>query len=169
LKYAPELTAITCQWVNSYKRLVPGYEAPVYLSWAQRNRSDLVRVPMYKPGKEEATRIEYRSPDPACNPYLAFSVMLAAGLAGIEQKIIPPDPVEENVYKMSEEERLKRRIRQLPGSLLEAIQLTEKSQMVREALGDHVFEHFIENKKVEWDRYRIQITSYEIDKYLPLL
>ncbi len=169
LKYAPELTAITCQWVNSYKRLVPGYEAPVYLSWAQRNRSDLVRVPMYKPGKEEATRIEYRSPDPACNPYLAFSVMLAAGLAGIEQKIIPPDPVEENVYKMSEEERLKRRIRQLPGSLLEAIQLTEKSQIVREALGDHVFEHFIENKKVEWDRYRIQITSYEIDKYLPLL
>jgi glutamine synthetase len=169
LKYAPELTAITCQWVNSYKRLVPGYEAPVYLSWAQRNRSDLVRVPMYKPGKEEATRIEFRSPDPACNPYLAFSVMLAAGLAGIEQKIVPPDPVEENVYKMSEEERLKRRIRQLPGSLLEAIQLTEKSQIVREALGDHVFEHFIENKKVEWDRYRIQITSYEIDKYLPLL
>ena len=169
LKYAPELTAVTCQWVNSYKRLVPGYEAPVYLSWAQRNRSDLIRVPMYKPGKEEATRIEYRSPDPACNPYLAFAVMLAAGLAGIEQKVVPPDPVEENVYKMTEEERLKRRIRQLPGSLLEAIQLTEKSQMVREALGDHVFEHFIENKKVEWDRYRIQITSYEIDKYLPLL
>ena len=169
LKYAPELTAVTCQWVNSYKRLVPGYEAPVYISWAQRNRSDLVRVPMYKPGKEEATRIEYRSPDPACNPYLAFSVMLAAGLTGIEQKIMPPDPVEENVYKMGEEERLKRRIRQLPGSLWEAIQLTEKSQIVREALGDHVFEHFIENKKVEWDRYRIQITSYEIDKYLPLL
>jgi glutamine synthetase len=169
LKYAPELTAVTCQWVNSYNRLVPGYEAPVYLSWAQRNRSDLVRVPMYKPGKEEETRIEYRSPDPACNPYLAFSVMLAAGLAGIEQKITPPDPVEANVYKMDEEERLKRRIRQLPGSLWEAIQLTEKSQMVREALGDHVFEHFIENKKVEWDRYRIQITSYEIEKYLPLL
>jgi glutamine synthetase len=169
LKHAPEITSVTCQWVNSYKRLVPGYEAPVYLSWAQRNRSDLIRVPMYKPGKEEATRIEYRSPDPACNPYLAFAVMLAAGLNGIQQKIEPPEPVEENVYKMSEEERLKRRIRQLPGSLLEAIQLTEKSQMVREALGDHVFEHFIENKKVEWDRYRIQITSYEIEKYLPLL
>jgi glutamine synthetase len=169
LKYAPELTAVTCQWVNSYKRLVPGYEAPVYISWAQRNRSDLVRIPMYKPGKEEAARIEYRSPDPACNPYLAFSVMLAAGLAGIAQKIMPPEPVEENFYKMSEEERLKRRIRQLPGSLLEAVQLTEKSQMVREALGDHVFEHFIENKKLEWDRYRVQITSYEIDKYLPLL
>lgn len=169
LKYAPEFTAITCQWVNSYKRLVPGYEAPVYLSWAQRNRSDLIRVPMYKPGKEEATRIEFRSPDPACNPYLTFSVMLAAGLAGMEEKIEPPDPVEANVYKMSAEERERRGIKQLPGSLSEAIQLTEKSKLVREALGDHVFDHFIENKKVEWDRYRIQITSYEIEKYLPIL
>jgi glutamine synthetase len=169
LKYAPEFTAITCQWVNSYKRLVPGYEAPVYLSWAQRNRSDLIRVPMYKPGKEEATRIEFRSPDPACNPYLTFSVMLAAGLAGMEEKIEPPDPVEANVYKMSAEERERRGIKQLPGSLSEAIQLTEKSKLVREALGDHVFDHFIENKKVEWDRYRVQITSYEIEKYLPIL
>jgi glutamine synthetase len=169
LKYAPEFTAITCQWVNSYKRLVPGYEAPVYLSWAQRNRSDLIRIPMYKPGKEEATRIEFRSPDPACNPYLTFSVMLAAGLAGIEEKIEPPEPVEANVYKMSAEERERRGIKQLPGSLSEAIQLTEKSKLVREALGDHVFDHFIENKKVEWDRYRVQITSYEIEKYLPIL
>ncbi len=169
LKYAPEITAITCQWVNSYKRLVPGYEAPVYISWAQKNRSDLIRVPMYKPGKEEATRIEFRSPDPACNPYLAFAVMLAAGLAGIKEKISPPEPVEENVYKMSAAERERRGIKQLPGSLLEAIQLTEKSALVREALGDHVFEHFIENKKLEWDRYRIQITSYEIEKYLPVL
>jgi glutamine synthetase len=169
LKYAPEFTAITCQWVNSYKRLVPGYEAPVYLSWAQRNRSDLIRVPMYKPGKEEATRIEFRSPDPACNPYLTFSVMLAAGLAGIEEKIEPPEPVEANVYKMSAEERRRRGIKQLPGSLSEAIHLTEKSKLVREALGDHVFDHFIENKKVEWDRYRVQITSYEIEKYLPIL
>lgn len=169
LKYGPELTSVTCQWVNSYKRLVPGYEAPVYLSWAQRNRSDLIRVPMYKPGKEEATRIEYRSPDPACNPYLAFAVMLAAGLAGVQEKIEPPEPVEENVYKMSEAEREKRGIRQLPGSLFEAIQLTEKSKVVREALGDHVFNHFIENKKMEWDQYRIQITNYELEKYLPLL
>jgi glutamine synthetase len=169
LKYAPEFTAVTCQWVNSYKRLVPGYEAPVYLSWAQRNRSDLIRVPMYKPGKEEATRIEFRSPDPACNPYLTFSVMLAAGLAGMEEKIEPPDPVEANVYKMSAEEKERRGIRQLPGSLSEAIQLTEKSKLVREALGDHVFDHFIENKKLEWDRYRVQITSYEIEKYLPIL
>ena len=169
LKYAPEFTAVTCQWVNSYKRLVPGYEAPVYLSWAQRNRSDLIRIPMYKPGKEEATRIEFRSPDPACNPYLTFSVMLAAGLAGMEEKIEPPDPVEANVYKMSVEERERRGIKQLPGSLSEAIQLTEKSKLVREALGDHVFDHFIENKKVEWDRYRVQVTSYEIEKYLPIL
>jgi glutamine synthetase len=169
LKYAPELTSVTCQWVNSYKRLVPGYEAPVYLSWAQRNRSDLIRVPMYKPGKEEATRIEFRSPDPACNPYLTFSVMLAAGMAGIEGKIEPPEPVEANVYKMSAEERQRRGIGQLPGSLLEAIQLTEKSKLVREALGDHVFHHFIENKNLEWDRYRIQVTSYEIEKYLPVL
>ena len=169
LKYAPEFTAVTCQWVNSYKRLVPGYEAPVYLSWAQRNRSDLIRIPMYKPGKEEATRIEYRSPDPACNPYLTFAVMLAAGLAGMEQKIEPAEPVAENVYKMGAEERERRGIKQLPGSLWEAIQLTEKSELVREALGDHVFNHFIENKKVEWDRYRIQVTSYEIEKYLPVL
>jgi glutamine synthetase len=169
LKYAPEMTSVTCQWVNSYKRLVPGYEAPVYLSWAQRNRSDLIRIPMYKPGKEEATRVEYRSPDPACNPYLAFSVMLAAGLAGIEAKIEPPEPVEENVYKMGSEERERRGIGHLPGSLLEAIQLTEKSKLVREALGDHIFNHFIENKKEEWDRYRNQITSYEIEKYLPVL
>lgn len=169
LKYAPEITSVTCQWVNSYKRLVPGYEAPVYISWAQKNRSDLIRVPMYKPGKEEATRIEFRSPDPACNPYLAFSVMLAAGLAGIKEKINPPEPVEENVYKMSAAERERRGIKQLPGSLLEAIQLTEKSKLVREALGDHIFEHFIENKKLEWDRYRIQITSYELEKYLPVL
>jgi len=169
LKYAPEFTAVTCQWINSYKRLVPGYEAPVYLSWAQRNRSDLIRVPMYKPGKEEATRIELRSPDPACNPYLAFSVMLAAGMAGIEEKITPPEPVEENVYKMGAAERERRGIRQLPGSLLEALQVTEKSKVVRDALGDHVFNHFIENKRMEWDNYRIQITSYELDKYLPLL
>jgi glutamine synthetase len=124
---------------------------------------------MYKPGKEEATRIEYRSPDPACNPYLAFTVMLAAGMAGVEEKIMPPEPVEENVYKMGAAERARRGIRQLPGSLEEAVHLLEKSKVVREALGEHVFTHFIENKKVEWDNYRVQITSYEIDKYLPLL
>ncbi len=169
LKHAPEITAVTNQWVNSYKRLVPGYEAPVYLSWARRNRSDLIRVPEYRPGREKATRIEFRSPDPACNPYLAFSVMLAAGLKGIEEGYEIPEPIEENVYTMSEDERQRRDIGTLPASLLEAILLTEKSELVREALGDHVFEAFIENKKIEWDRYRTQVTEYELNRYLPIL
>ena len=169
LKYAPEFTAVTSQWVNSYKRLVPGYEAPVYLSWAQRNRSDLIRLPQYKVGKEKETRFEIRSPDPAANPYLCFSVLLAAGLAGIEEKLVPPPPVEENVYHMSEKDRKRRRIGQLPGSLWEAILLTEKSRLVREALGEHVFNAFIENKKLEWDRYRVLVTGYELEKYLPIL
>jgi glutamine synthetase len=169
LKHAPEITAVTNQWVNSYKRLVPGYEAPVYLSWARRNRADLVRVPEYKPGKENATRIEFRSPDPACNPYLAFSVMLAAGLEGIEHEYEVPEPVKENVYEMSEEERLRRGIGTLPGSLWEAINLTEKSELVHNALGDHVFHIFIENKKIEWNHYRTQVTDYELNKYLPIL
>ena len=169
LKHAPEIASVTNQWVNSYKRLVPGYEAPVYLSWARRNRSDMVRVPMYKPGKENATRVEFRSPDPACNPYLAFSVMLAAGLEGIEKGYSIPDPVEENVYEMSPEERERRNIGSLPGSLYEAIVLTEGSEVVRRALGDHVFTHFLENKQVEWDRYRTHVTEYEIKTYLPVL
>ncbi|MBI4288358.1 MAG: glutamine synthetase [Chloroflexi bacterium] len=169
LRHAPEITAITSQWVNSYKRLVPGYEAPVYMSWAKRNRSDLIRVPEYKPGKENSTRIEYRSPDPACNPYLTFSVMLAAGLEGVEKGYKLPEPVEENVYEMSDEKREKLGIKTLPGSLQEALQLTEKSAVVRKALGDHVFETFITNKKIEWDRYRTQVTDYEIKRYLPIL
>jgi len=169
LKHAPEITSVTSQWVNSYKRLVPGYEAPVYLSWARRNRADLIRVPEYQPGKEKATRIEFRSPDPACNPYLAFSVMLAAGLEGIEKEYQVPDPVEENVYEMTEEERQKRGIGTLPASLWEATQLTAKSEVVRRALGDHVFEAFIKNKKIEWDQYRTQVTEYELKKYLPIL
>ncbi|HEY82178.1 MAG TPA: glutamine synthetase [Dehalococcoidia bacterium] len=169
LKHAPEITSITSQWVNSYKRLVPGYEAPVYLSWARRNRADLIRVPEYQPGKEKSTRIEFRSPDPACNPYLAFSVMLAAGLEGIEKEYEVPEPVEENVYEMTEEERQKRGIGTLPASLNEAIELTEKSELVRKALGDHVFNAFIANKKIEWDHYRAQVTEYELKRYLPIL
>jgi len=169
LKHGPEITSVTSQWVNSYKRLVPGYEAPVYLSWARRNRSDLIRVPEYKPGKEKATRIEFRSPDPACNPYLTFSVMLAAGLEGIEKGYEPPQPVEANVYEMTDEERRKRGIGTLPSSLWDAIQLTEKSELVRKALGDHVFEAFIKNKKIEWDQYRTQVTDYELKRYLPIL
>jgi glutamine synthetase len=169
LKHAPEITAVCNQWVNSYKRLVPGYEAPVYLSWARRNRSDLVRVPEYRPGREKATRIEFRSPDPACNPYLAFSVMLAAGLEGIETQCQAPQPIEENVYEMTATERDERGIGTLPASLLEAIQLAEKSDVVRKALGEHTFEAFIQNKKIEWDNYRTQVTEYELNRYLPIL
>jgi glutamine synthetase len=169
LMHAPEITAVCNQWVNSYKRMVPGYEAPVYQSWARRNRADLVRVPEYKPGKEKATRIEFRSPDPACNPYLAFSVMLAAGLEGIDNEYEIPEPIEENVYEMSEEEREKRGIGVLPASLLEAIQIAEKSELVRKTLGDHVFEAFIQNKKIEWNEYRSQVTEFELERYLPIL
>ncbi|MCM8770260.1 MAG: glutamine synthetase family protein [Candidatus Omnitrophica bacterium] len=169
LKHASEITSVTNQWVNSYKRLIPGYEAPVYICWAQMNRSALIRVPMYKPGKEKATRIEYRSPDPACNPYLAFSVMLAAGLEGIEKNYKLCPPANDNIYTMTEEERERAGIGSLPDDLLVATRLTEKSQLVKGALGEKVFEYFIRNKKVEWDEYKAQVTQYEIDKYLPIL
>jgi glutamine synthetase len=169
LKHAPEITLVTNQWINSYKRLVPGFEAPVYISWARRNRSTLIRVPMYKPGKEEATRIEFRSPDPACNPYLAFSVMLAAGLAGVENKYEFPEPVEKNVYQMNEEERKREGIKSLPGSLIEAIELTAKSELVRKTLGNRIFTHLLTSKKVEWDRYRVQVSEWELKEYLRVL
>lgn len=169
LKYAPEITLVTNQWVNSYKRLVPGYEAPVYLSWALRNRSDLIRIPAYKPGREEATRIEYRSPDPACNPYLAFAVMLAAGLEGIEKQYPLPDPVERNIYEMSVEERQALGIGQLPENLHEAIQAAEKSELLKSTLGEHVFSKLIENKNAEWNDFKAQVTQWELDKYLPVL
>jgi glutamine synthetase len=169
LRHGREITLVTNQWVNSFKRLVPGYEAPIYLSWARRNRSDLIRVPVYKPGKEKATRIEYRAPDPACNPYLAFAAMLTAGMEGIEQGYECPPPVEENVYEMSEQKRRELGIGQLPGDLWEAIELAEESALLRRALGDHVFEKFIENKKIEWANYRSQVTEYELERYLPIL
>ncbi len=169
LMHAREISSVVAQWVNSYKRLVPGYEAPVYISWARRNRSALVRVPMYKPGKETATRAEFRCPDPACNPYLAFAVMLAAGLDGIKNNYPLPDPVEEDIFLMTEQVRAARKIESLPGSLDEAIVETEKSKLVREALGDHIFNKFIENKKIEWDRYRSHVSVYELEKYLPVL
>jgi len=169
LQHAREIIAVSNQWVNSYKRLVPGYEAPVYISWARRNRSTMVRVPMYKPGKEKATRIEFRAPDPACNPYLAFAVMLAAGLEGIEKNYALPEPVEEDIFHMSEEERAERGIESLPGSLFEAAMECEKSELVRTTLGDHIFNKFIENKKIEWDNYRTQVNVYEIKRYLPMI
>ncbi len=169
LKHAREITGICSQWVNSYKRLVPGYEAPVYVAWSRRNRSALVRVPMYKPGKEAATRCEYRAPDPACNPYLAFTVMLAAGLKGIEKNYTLPEPVEVDIYHMTAAERQKLKIQELPGSLHEAIVEVEKSALVKEALGDHIFNKFLENKKIEWDAYRMNVSDYEIERYLPIL
>jgi len=169
LEHAREITVVTNQWINSYKRLVPGYEAPIYVSWARRNRSDLIRVPVYKPGKEYATRIEYRAPDPACNPYLAFAVMLAAGLDGIEKGYECPPPVERNVYEMTAEEREETGIAQLPGDLSEAVEVAESSELLRRTLGDHVFEKFIENKRIEWQRYRAQVTEYELEQYLPIL
>lgn len=169
LKHAKEVSSIVAQWVNSYKRLVPGYEAPVYISWARRNRSALIRVPMYKPGKSNATRMEFRCPDPACNPYLAFAVMLAAGMKGMEQGYALPEPIEEDIFEMTAAEREANGIDSLPGSLGEAIAVTEQSDVVREALGDHIFEKFIANKKIEWDRYRTHVSDYEIEKYLPIL
>jgi len=169
MRHAPEITAVTNQWVNSYKRLVPGYEAPVYVSWARRNRSAMVRVPMYKPGKEAATRMEFRSPDPACNPYLAFAVMLGAGLEGIEKKYELPDPIEEDIFEMNPAERKAHGITDLPGNLYAAILETEKSELVRKVLGDHIFNKFIENKKIEWDKYRTHVSQFELEKYLPIL
>jgi len=169
LVHAKEISSILAQWVNSYKRLVPGWEAPVYIAWSQRNRSALVRVPLYKPGKELATRAELRCPDPACNPYLAFAVMLAAGLKGIEMGYELPPEMTDNLYELTEEERKQRGIESLPGSLGEAIAATEKSELVREVLGDHAFERFIWNKKNEWDEFRVQVTQYELDKLLPIL
>ncbi|MEJ2725216.1 MAG: glutamine synthetase family protein [Deltaproteobacteria bacterium] len=169
MRHAPEITAVTNQWVNSYKRLVPGYEAPVYVSWARRNRSAMIRVPMYKPGKEMATRIEFRSPDPACNPYLAFAVMLGAGLDGIEKKMELPEPIEEDIFEMNPAERRAHGITDLPGNLYAATIETEKSKLVREVLGDHIFNKFIENKKIEWDHYRTHVSQFEIERYLPRL
>jgi glutamine synthetase len=169
LRHAPEITLLTNQWVNSYKRLVPGYEAPVYVCWARRNRSALVRVPMYKPGKEGATRIEYRSPDPACNPYLAFSAMLAAGLAGIDGEYELPPEASNNIYEMSEAERASAGIASLPQDLHDAIGLAERSEVLRTALGDHVHEYLIRNKREEWDAFKAYVTPYELERYLPIL
>ena len=169
LKHGKEITLVTNQWVNSYKRLVPGFEAPVYLSWARRNRSDLIRVPDIKRGKENATRIEYRAADPACNPYLAFAAMLSAGLEGIANELPCPAPVEENVFEMSEAERKERGIDHLPGSLWEAIEHAEGSALLRRCLGDHLFESLITNKKIEWSNFRRHVTDYEIKRYLPTL
>jgi glutamine synthetase len=169
LRHASEITSVANQWVNSYKRLVPGFEAPAYVCWGSKNRSALVRVPLDKPEKDTSRRVEFRSPDPACNPYLAFAVMLRAGLKGIQEGYEFPEPVELDVYLLSPDEREKLGIKCLPDSLYAAIEETAKSALVRETLGDALFEKFIENKRIEWDNYRIQVTQYELAKYLPIL
>jgi glutamine synthetase len=169
LKYAPEFTAVTNQFVNSYKRLIPGFEAPVYATWARSNRSALVRVPLYKPGKELATRIEVRSPDPAANPYLVFAVMLGAGLAGIEEGLELPDEFTSNAYALSGEELDKLRIRTLPSNLGEAIELFAQSKLMRDVLGDHIHSFFVRNKREEWDAYCADVSEWELRRYLAIL
>ncbi len=169
LKHASEFVAVTNQWVNSYKRLVPGYEAPVYVAWAQRNRSALIRVPMYKPGKEAATRIELRCPDPAANPYLAFAVMLGVGLEGIEKGYQISPAVEDNIFAMTDIEMANRGIDALPGSLHEATVKLQESALVKSILGEHIHANLVGNKMIEWDEYRTHVSEFEIEKYLPIL
>ena len=169
LRHSPEITLVTNQWVNSYKRLVPGYEAPVHVSWTMSNRLDLIRVPSYKTGYETSLRVEYRAPDPACNPYLAFSSLLAAGLKGIEEEYPLPAPVTADVSTMPAEERSARGITRLPRNLGEAITLAEESTLLQETLGEFVFDALIRNKRKEWDEYSSAVTDYEISRYLPLL
>lgn len=177
MDHSAEISAVLNQWVNSFKRLIEGYEAPVYIAWGQKNRSAYVRVPEYQPGKERATRIELRSPDPSCNLYLAFATMFMAGLKGIDKKYDLPDPVEENIYRMSNNRQKKFKIKTLPRTLKDALRAMEKSELLRETLGDHIFRTFIANKKLEIQEYMQnvsgefdkQVSEYEVRRYLPLL
>jgi glutamine synthetase len=169
LRHARELSAVFAQWVNSYKRLVPGYEAPVYVAWSRRNRSALIRIPLYKPGAEQATRAEIRCPDPACNPYLTFAALLHAGLEGIEQGYELPEPMETNLYHLTSEQRKERGIVSLPETLGEAVDALAGSELVRKALGPHIFDRYVELKRAEWDEYRVQLTEWELKKYLSVL
>ncbi|MGZ8691812.1 MAG: glutamine synthetase family protein [Gaiellaceae bacterium] len=169
LRHAREISAVFAQWVNSYKRLVPGYEAPVYVAWSRRNRSALIRIPLYKPGAEQATRAEIRCPDPACNPYLTFATLLHAGLEGIEQGYELPDPMETNLYHLTPEQRKERGIVSLPETLGEAVDELAGSELVRKALGPHIFDRYVELKRAEWDEYRVQLTEWELKKYLSVL
>jgi glutamine synthetase len=169
LRHAREIAAVFAQWVNSYKRLVPGYEAPVYVAWSQRNRSALIRIPLYKPGSEQATRAEIRCPDPACNPYLTFAALLHAGLEGVERGYELPDPMETNLYHLTPEQRRERGIVSLPETLGEAIDALAESELARRALGPHIFDRYVELKRKEWDEYRVQLTSWELERYLSVL
>ncbi len=168
LAHARGMCAVLAPTVNSYKRLVPGYEAPVYISWARTNRSALIRVPKTHVGKEKAARVELRCPDPSCNPYLAFAVMLCCGLDGIERNLVPPMPVEEDVYHFTPEQLRARNLGMLPGSLAEALEELRRDEVVRETLGSHVCERFIEAKQSEWDEFRLQVTPWELSRYLPI-
>jgi len=169
LEHAAEITAVTNQWVNSYKRLVAGGEAPPYAVWGSNNRSALVRVPMYKPTKSGSTRIEVRSPDSATNPYLCFALLLAAGLRGVEEELPLPPGAEDDVWTLSEQERRALGMRPLPTSLAEAISAMESSELVAETLGEHVFDFFLRNKRAEWQAYRSEVTPFELGRYLPVL
>ncbi len=169
LKHAPEMTAITNQWVNSYKRLVSGFDAPIYVSWARNNQSALVRVPSVKKGKPSSVRVEYRAADAACNPYLALSVMLAAGLNGIREGYELPPEVAADVDRLSPSERAAVGVKRLPDTLASALDLMESSELVADALGEHVFDWFIRNKRAEWDRYQMHVSGYELETYLPVL
>ncbi len=169
LQHADEICSIFAQTTNSYKRLVPGYEAPVYIAWSRRNRSALVRVPLYHPGKEKATRCEFRASDPACNPYLAFAAMLHAGLEGIEKGYEIPAPMELNLYNLTPAQREQKGVQMLPDNLGRAVEITENSELVKKVLGRHIFPRYIELKKKEWDEYRMQVPEYELDKYLSIL
>ncbi len=169
LRHAREISSIFAQWVNSYKRLVPGFEAPVYVAWSRRNRSALARVPLHRGGKEESTRMELRCPDPACNPYLTFAALLQAGLEGIEKGYELPEPMEKNLYHLAPDDRRRLGIEQLPENLGEAIELTAESELVLRTLGEHMFNRYVEIKRQEWDDYRVQVTQWELDRYLPVL
>jgi glutamine synthetase len=169
LKHAREICSLFAPNVNSYKRLVLGYEAPVYCAWSQRNRSALVRVPVYHPGKEKATRAELRCPDPSCNPYLTFAAMLHAGLDGIEKGYELPEPMERNLYDLTHDEREAAGIEQLPETLGEAIELTAESEVAKKALGEHIHPRYVDLKREEWEEYRIQVTRWELERYLPTL
>ncbi len=168
LYHAPEFTAVTNQLINSYKRMVSGYESPVYVSWARNNRSALVRVPIHKAGKASSTRIEYRALDSAANPYLAYSVILAAGLKGIEDGYELPDEAAENLWSLNRDEAKAVGLRRLPQDLREALDLMEESELVRNVLGEHIFEWFLRNKREEWETYQRHVTPYEIERYLPI-
>jgi glutamine synthetase len=169
LRHAREISLLFAQWVNSYKRLVPGYEAPVYVAWSRRNRSALIRVPLYHPGKENATRAEIRCPDPSCNPYLAFAGLLHAGLEGIERGYELPDPMETNLYELTKQERRALDIESLPESLGDAIDTAAESELVERALGTELRDRLISLKQREWDEYRVQVTPWELERYLPTL